>query len=190
MDKCSLDAHSAWLGREVYGALSPAWRRYTGLPEYGFMVAKSYWPWLPFMIAALVAVIRSRQRQFFVLVIWIAVVLVMCAAARSRVLRYMLPAYPAFAILARDRAHETNSRAVSSGRGLAIIVTPLLAVGVLAIAIFPPNTHHAAEIPSYRDCRYGRHPGRRRNRSSTIPASRGMTKPIRCNGMAGELVFS
>ena len=92
-------AHEAWLDREAFGTLSPSWRRYTGLPEYVFMLAKSYWPWLPFAVAGMVSVIRGRQRRLYVLLIWFVVVLMMCAAAKSRVLRYMLPGYPALSIL-------------------------------------------------------------------------------------------
>ena len=54
------------------------------------MLAKSYWPWLPFAIAGMVCVIRGRQRRLYILLIWFVVVLAMCAAAKSRVLRYML----------------------------------------------------------------------------------------------------
>ncbi len=88
-----------YMNQEVYGALSPAWRRYTGAFEYLWMIAKSYWPWLPAMIAGLVVVMRKQDRRLRMLIFWIAVVYVLCAITRSRVLRYMLPAYPAFAIL-------------------------------------------------------------------------------------------
>ena len=50
--------YSAWLDREAFGVLSPPWRRYTGAFEYAWMLAKSYWPWLPFMLAGLIASIR------------------------------------------------------------------------------------------------------------------------------------
>jgi hypothetical protein len=137
-------AHEAWLDREAFGALSPSWRRYTGLFEYVFMLAKSYWPWLPFAIAGMVTVIRGRQRRPFVLLIWFVVVLAMCAAAKSRVLRYMLPAYPALSILtAIGLVTLIPVRFIQKGL---LFATPVLAVAVLAIAIFPPVTHHATEI--------------------------------------------
>ena len=137
-------AHEAWLDREAFGTLSPSWRRYTGLFEYMFMLAKSYWPWLPFAIAGIVTIIRGRQRRLFVLLIWFVVVLAMCAAAKSRVLRYMLPAYPALSILsAIGLAALIPVRFIQ--RGL-LFATPVLAVAVLAIAIFPPVTYHVPEI--------------------------------------------
>ncbi|MGQ9634680.1 MAG: ArnT family glycosyltransferase [Bryobacteraceae bacterium] len=89
-----------WLEEQVYGGLAPAWRRYTGAPEYLWMLAKSYWPWLPAMVAGAAVVIRQRRRELYVLLCWVGAVFLLCAVTRSRVLRYMLPAYPAFAILA------------------------------------------------------------------------------------------
>lgn len=137
-------AHEAWLDREAFGALSPSWRRYTGLFEYVFMLAKSYWPWLPFAIAGMVTVIRGRQRRLWVALIWFIVVLAMCAAAKSRVLRYMLPAYPALSILtAIGLVTLIPVRFIQKGL---LFVTPVLAIAVLAIAIFPPVTYHVPEI--------------------------------------------
>lgn len=137
-------AHEAWLDREAFGELSPSWRRYTGLFEYLFMLVKSYWPWLPFAIAGIVTVIRSRQRRLYVLLIWFVVVLAMCAAAKSRVLRYMLPAYPAMSILtAIGLAALIPMRFLRKGL---LFATPVLAIAVFVIATFPPVTHHATEI--------------------------------------------
>lgn len=139
-----LDAHSTWLRNEVYGSLTPAWRRYTGAPEYLWMLAKSYWPWLPAMLAGFILVIRSRNRHLAILPIWIAVVFFLCAITRSRVLRYMLPAYPAFAVLAAIGLYRyIPERYLRTGLR---VVTPVLAVGVLALAIHPPVIWHAKEI--------------------------------------------
>ena len=137
-------AHEAWLDREAFGALSPSWRRYTGLFEYVVMLAKSYWPWLPFAIAGIVTVIRGRQRRLFILLIWFGVVLLMCAAARARVLRYMLPAYPALSILAAiGLVTLIPGRFIQKG---ILFATPVLALAVMAIAIFPPVTYHEPEV--------------------------------------------
>lgn len=136
------DAHQGWMEREVYGALTPAWRRYTGLPEYVWMISKSYWPWLPAMAAGLVAAWRNEKLRL--LAIWIGGVLLLCAAARSRVLRYMLPAYPAFAILAAIgiRAYISERRI---WQGLKVAL-PLLCALAVAVAVKPPKTEHAADI--------------------------------------------
>ncbi len=138
--------HAAWLDREVFGALSPEWRRYTGVFEYAIMLAKSYWPWLPFLIVGIVVVVRRRDRRLWLLLIWMGVVLLLCGAAKSRVLRYMLPAYPAFAI----GAAIGLGRVVSAERlrvGIRV-ATPLAATGVLAFAVFGAPRWHATEIRS------------------------------------------
>lgn len=135
--------HSMYLDQEVYGTLSPAWRRYTGAFEYIWMIAKSYWPWLPAMIAGMVVVIRRRDRKLRMLILWVAVVYVLCAITKSRVLRYMLPAYPAFAILSAIGLLSTlPERYVRNGLR---VVTPALAIFVLIIAIRPPANLHAVD---------------------------------------------
>jgi 4-amino-4-deoxy-L-arabinose transferase-like glycosyltransferase len=139
-----LEVHSIWLRNEVYGGLSPAWRRYTGAFEYAWMLAKSYWPWLPAMLAGLAAVIRRRDRRLWLLITWVAVVFALCAAAHSRVLRYMLPAYPAFAVLAALGIREfVPDRYLRAGLRVAM---PLMAVAVVAVAAFPRTHFEAAEI--------------------------------------------
>jgi 4-amino-4-deoxy-L-arabinose transferase-like glycosyltransferase len=139
-----LDAHSTWLRNEVYGSLQPPWRRYTGAPEYLWMITKSYWPWLPAMIAGLLLVIRNRGRKLAILPIWIAVVFFLCAITRSRVLRYMLPAYPAFSVLAAiGMARYIPERYLYNALRL---LTPILAIAVLSIAVYPPIIWHAKEI--------------------------------------------
>jgi 4-amino-4-deoxy-L-arabinose transferase-like glycosyltransferase len=139
-----MEVHTTWLRNEVYGGLTPAWRRYTGAFEYAWMLAKSYWPWLPAMLAGLVVVVRGRDRRLWLLVPWVAVVFVLCAAARSRVLRYMLPAYPAFAILAALALRRfVPDRYLRAGMRIA---TPVMALGVAAVAAFPRTHFEAAEI--------------------------------------------
>ena len=134
---------SIYMNQEVTGALSPAWRRYTGAFEYLWMIAKSYWPWLPVMIAGLVLVIRRKDRKLRLLLVWIAAVYVLCAITKSRVLRYMLPAYPAFAILsAIGLLWLTPERYVRNGLR---VLTPILAVLVVVIAIRPPVNFHAVD---------------------------------------------
>jgi 4-amino-4-deoxy-L-arabinose transferase-like glycosyltransferase len=134
---------SLYMNQEVTGALSPPWRRYTGAFEYIWMVAKSYWPWLPAMIAGVVLVIRRRDRKLNLLILWIAVVYVLCAITKSRVLRYMLPAYPAFAILsAIGLLWLIPERYMRNGLR---VLTPVLAVLVIVVAVRPPVNWHATE---------------------------------------------
>lgn len=136
------EVHRGWMEREVYGALDPAWRRYTGLPEYLWMITKSYWPWLPATVAGLVVVWRNPKLR--ILPLWIASMLLLCATARSRVLRYMLPAYPAFSILAAIgiRRCIEEKRIV---QGLRILI-PAFGVVAITVAILAPHTDRAVEI--------------------------------------------
>jgi 4-amino-4-deoxy-L-arabinose transferase-like glycosyltransferase len=135
--------NSMYMNQEVTGALSPSWRRYTGAIEYIWMVSKSYWPWLPAMIAGMVLVIRKKDRKLRILILWVAVVYVLCAITKSRVLRYMLPAYPAFAILsAVGLLWLLPERYVRNGLR---VLTPLLAIVVLGVAIRPPVNIHAVD---------------------------------------------
>ncbi len=137
---------SVYFNQEVYGSLSPSWRRYTGAIEYIWMIAKSYWPWLPAMIAGMVVVIRKKDRKLRFLILWVAVVYVLCAITKSRVLRYMLPAYPAFAILsAIGLLWMLPERYVRNGLR---VLTPLLAIVVIGIAIRPPLNLHAIDTKS------------------------------------------
>lgn len=139
-----LEVHSTWLRNEVYGGLTPAWRRYTGAFEYAWMLAKSYWPWLPAMLAGLGVAARGRDRRLWLLIAWVAVVFGLCAVARSRVLRYMLPAYPAFAMLAAVGVRKfVPDRYVWAGLRVA---TPVMALAVAVVAFFPHTHLEAAEI--------------------------------------------
>ncbi len=147
--------HEGWLNREVFGALSPPWRRYTGAPEYAWMLMKSYWPWLPATVGGIVVVYREgyreayrevdreRRRQLLVLLAWAGTVFLLCAAAKSRVLRYMLPAYPAFAILAAIAIMKwTPRRVVDRVMQGAPLAALLAAIGIV---LWMPPTWHAKE---------------------------------------------
>jgi 4-amino-4-deoxy-L-arabinose transferase-like glycosyltransferase len=138
-----VDLNSGWLSREVYGSLNPPWRRYTGLIEYLWMLTKSYWPWLPATLVGIVAIGRERRRPLFLLLGWVGTVLLLCAAARSRVLRYMLPAYPAFSILAAIGLLKWIPRRIIE-RAMDW-VPPLAVAAAISIVLVVPGTRHAAE---------------------------------------------
>jgi 4-amino-4-deoxy-L-arabinose transferase-like glycosyltransferase len=76
----------------------------SGLLTYPVLLAKLYWPWLPLMLIGLATQIRKmfkeREVTATLLVCWVAWVIVPFSLAESRVLRYLLPAFPAFSILA------------------------------------------------------------------------------------------
>jgi 4-amino-4-deoxy-L-arabinose transferase-like glycosyltransferase len=88
-------------------AVSPqargAWEFVRGLAEYPWLLLRLYWPWLPLMLAGLVTasrkMFRERDKLSSLIVIWALVVMIPFSLADAKVLRYILPVFPAFAIL-------------------------------------------------------------------------------------------
>jgi|SRR5579863_695622 len=144
-----VNGNGYWLSEEVFGPLNPPWRRYTGLIEYVWMLTRSYWPWLPATLAGIVAIGRERRRPLFLLLGWAGVVLLLCAAARSRVLRYMLPAYPAFSILAAIGLMKWIPRRIVE-RAMDW-VPPLAVAAAISIVLLIHPTWHATEIRAIAD---------------------------------------
>jgi 4-amino-4-deoxy-L-arabinose transferase-like glycosyltransferase len=136
------EVQRAFLRSAIEAETAGTWRRYTGAVEYLWMLARSYWPWLPFLgIGVWTA---RRDRRLWPLLVWAGVVYAACSAGGGRILRFLLPAYPAFSILAAaglirvvpDRAWRTGLKWAA----------PLAAAAALGIAVFPPVTMHAAGI--------------------------------------------
>ncbi len=132
--------HNSFLSDRVYGSPSPGWRRYTGFLEYSAMLAKSYWPWLPVMIIGLFTAIRAKDRRVLILVIWSTVVFALCAAAWSRALRYLLPAYPAFAVLSAIALMRLlTEKHVRKAVLFFVPAAAFVAVGIYLL--YPPGLH-------------------------------------------------
>jgi 4-amino-4-deoxy-L-arabinose transferase-like glycosyltransferase len=165
-----LSGNGVFLGQVLLRPLNPPWRSYTGAPEYAWMLLKSYWPWLPATVAGMAVICRGESmdnrgeildknmdknvdnvdqntgpsRSLFILLAWIFTVILMCSAARSRVLRYMLPAYPAFSILAAIGLITWAPRRILDR---AMNWIPPLAVAASAtIVLFWPPGWHATEM--------------------------------------------
>ncbi|MCY7344909.1 MAG: glycosyltransferase family 39 protein [Pyrinomonadaceae bacterium] len=89
------------------GAANPrtGWQQFLWYFEYLFLIVKLYFPWFPLMFYGLfLAVRKARQSRFSapvetLLIIWFFVVLVPFSLAESKVLRYILPVFPALSIL-------------------------------------------------------------------------------------------
>jgi 4-amino-4-deoxy-L-arabinose transferase-like glycosyltransferase len=115
----------------------------TGAPNpiiYAWMLIKSYWPWLPFLAIGLWA----QDRRLRLVMIWAAVMYAACSFSGAAILRYLLPAYPAFSILAAVGL----MRAIPP-RYLDPVMRWLIPAALAAssaIAIFPPVNRHAEEI--------------------------------------------
>lgn len=74
-----------------------------GLLEYPYLLLKLYWPWLPFMLSGFLLqlrkMVREREAVASLLVLWILGVIGPFSLADAKVLRYILAAFPALAIV-------------------------------------------------------------------------------------------
>jgi len=135
---------STFLKTKLAGETPGAFHMFTGVFEYAWMLAQSYWPWLPFLIIGLWASIRQRDQRFALPLIWIVVMYAACSVAGSRILRYLLPAYPAFSLFATAGLMRLIPRERVEA-GLRWIAPAALAAS-LGIATFPPVSMHAEEV--------------------------------------------
>lgn len=82
----------------------PASRLSTGLWQYPLLLLKVYWPWLPLMLIGLwmqaKKMFAERDAMSSLLVLWVLGVIVPFSLAEFKWLRYLMPVFPAFAILA------------------------------------------------------------------------------------------
>jgi 4-amino-4-deoxy-L-arabinose transferase-like glycosyltransferase len=81
-----------------------------GLFQYPLFLLEAYWPWLPLMIVGLwkqsKKMIEERDSTGSLLVIWVLAVIVPFSLAEFKWLRYIMPVFPAFAILAAIPLNE------------------------------------------------------------------------------------
>jgi len=75
----------------------------SGLLRYPLFLIKSYWPWLPLMVAGIWSqtkkAIKERDSTGLFLTLWVLALIVPFSLAEFKWLRYIMPAFPAFAIL-------------------------------------------------------------------------------------------
>ena len=75
----------------------------SGLLRYPLFLIKSYWPWLPLMVAGMWSqtkkAIKERDSTGLFLTLWVLALIVPFSLAEFKWLRYIMPAFPAFAIL-------------------------------------------------------------------------------------------
>ncbi len=133
------EVQANFLSDKISGGVTGV-RRLTGAIEYAWMLAQSYWPWLPFLMAG----VWVRDKRLRLLVIWSAVMYAACSVGGSRVLRYLLPAYPAFSIFAAVGLMKwVPERFLRVGVNC---LAPLAVIVGAGIALFPPVSLHAEEI--------------------------------------------
>jgi len=75
----------------------------SGLLRYPLFLIKSYWPWLPLMVVGMWSqtkkAIKERDSTGLFLTLWVLALIVPFSLAEFKWLRYIMPAFPAFAIL-------------------------------------------------------------------------------------------
>lgn len=77
-------------------------RWFLGLFQYPYLLAKNYWPWALFAAIGIWKYARrlgKTEKAPLVLILWVAAVIVPLSFAGSKVLRYIMPAFPAFSLL-------------------------------------------------------------------------------------------
>ncbi len=121
-----------------------------GFAEYPTLLLRHYWPWLPLMLFGFAvqvgAVVRSRDSGAALLVIWVVCTLITFSLSEAKALRYIMPVFPAFAILAA----EPLSRMAASVRSARYVKFGYLVVliALLLAALFPKPRMRAEDMQS------------------------------------------
>ena len=103
-----IDAHFGWLlfnrtlqGTQVVREVSEAGPFY--FLGYIFELFKNYWPWIPFTMAGIYIfgkkALQEKNENCLIILLWIGVNLLIVSVGRIQYLRYILPIYPALAIV-------------------------------------------------------------------------------------------
>jgi len=119
-----------------------------GLLEYPWLLLRLYWPWLPLMLIGLAMqiknAVRERDRMATLLILWVLFVIVPLSLVEAKVLRYIMPVFPAFAILSAIPLARWLP-AVGKNRYVPLAYA-VLCVAVLLIAVFPKPLKRAEEM--------------------------------------------
>jgi 4-amino-4-deoxy-L-arabinose transferase-like glycosyltransferase len=87
------------------------WGWLLGLGIYPFLLVKLFWPWLPCLIGGVVLLMRNiikgsdekpygiTREMWWLLAVWAVVVMLPFSLIQHKVLRYILPVFPALAIV-------------------------------------------------------------------------------------------
>jgi 4-amino-4-deoxy-L-arabinose transferase-like glycosyltransferase len=121
--------------------VKPGTKIRTTVFAYPLALLKYYWPWLPFLVAGLVMIVRAAIKQrdqiALLLIVWVLLVVGPFSLAQTRYPRYILAAFPAFSVLsalALDRWLPVKRRSV--------FFNVACGVGCVAICLsflFPPK---------------------------------------------------
>lgn len=124
----------------------------SGLFQYPVMLVESYWPWLPLMLIGVwlqaKRFVQERDSSAALLLIWVLCVIVPFSLINYKWLRYIMPVFPAFAILsAFPICHwiEQRQKAIFPSIHLKIIYA-LLVLTMAVMAINPKYRERPEEL--------------------------------------------
>ena len=142
-----LNVHLAFISSKVTGTSATGWRPSLAIFAYAKELLKYYWPWLPFMVAGLgiqIRAVASRPEASDALpLVWLVLVLVPISLAEIKYGRYLIPAFPALAMVSAAGVNYwmPPGRRVA-GFIMACIALPLAA----AFPILFPAAERGAEM--------------------------------------------
>jgi 4-amino-4-deoxy-L-arabinose transferase-like glycosyltransferase len=119
-----------------------------GSPKYITELLKLYWPWLLFMVVGLAPqfrkAFRERNPAATLLLAWIAWVFIPFSLSSAKNLRYIMPLFPAFAILAAMPIYRWISAQRRKAWFCGFYVLGL--AGVVYMHFFPGNLMRATDM--------------------------------------------
>jgi len=135
----SFTSHLRFISNKVY--VESGARGLSSILNYPLSLLKYYWPWLPFMLAGLfveIRAMRSKKHDAAVLLItWVFLVLLSFTLVQTRYPRYIMPVYPAFAILAAIALERSIPPVCRKAFFNLVCVVGCVATG--GILLFPPK---------------------------------------------------
>lgn len=116
--------------------------------EYVFLLWKLYLPWCPLMFYGLFLSVKKIKKDFdsteILLFIWFLVIFVPFSLAESKVLRYILPVFPVFAIYSACALRQIFS--IEKLRGASRYLVLLMTIAGIFIAAFPNYQKRAEDM--------------------------------------------
>jgi 4-amino-4-deoxy-L-arabinose transferase-like glycosyltransferase len=144
-----LVAHLSFFSGKLLPPKSPdIWKIIRNLLHYPRMLFKLYLPWFPLMIFGLFlqvkAMVRTKDKLATLLVLWVVLVLFTFSMAEAKILRYIMPAFPAFSILSATAV--TKWLSTTRKRINLKVVYCFLIIAALSIAIFANHRMRAEDM--------------------------------------------
>jgi 4-amino-4-deoxy-L-arabinose transferase-like glycosyltransferase len=104
-----ISGHIRFTETKLLGGLSTRTQRLFSLLQYLKLFLRGYWPWLPFLALGLIKQTRrsiARDSFALLLTLWVVCIVVPFSLAQVKILRYLMPAFPAFSIIAATSLND------------------------------------------------------------------------------------